>query len=461
MSFSNPGRGGGAATPTMLSLNLDSLELGGTHSASASQLGDPEEEENQQNDQLMTKYSLAEKLADCQGTLRSKERLLRRMRMEQEEQLALLCRQMMSFECGLRRKQKELSVAIQQRDRIIQEQAIVIRFLADKTGNKKRNIADLRSEAMAKIPQVVEETPPGEPGQDNSRNKAPLHLTTIRVNNNSNGTAMSKELTSIIESASENDSDSAIILDDSLASTMSSSSSETISHGLNSAHLRRISRSVSDVMTVSLLSEAAAMAQHQSSSDRLDSLGSKRLSDSSEKSGSGSLSDPEDLQPSSFDSSNYRGFLLRHGSYERYKHRSLRVKKSTEPPSPTNVKSGIHLHHSNPLGNGNTSPGSGNSSVTSSPRQLPSINHRSVTKPRDIKNRSRGNNSSHHGRQQVLHHHNNNSAQNNSRAGAGSSAGVTNGKSDLNNATVAERSGSVYRSSVFLEQDLLQEQSFA
>ena len=183
----------------------------------------------------------------------------------------------MSFECGLRRKQRELGVAIQQRDRIIREQAIVIRFLAEKTGNKTRKISDLKNEAMAKIPQIVNETEQEEESSKKASGSNPLHLTTIRVTGGAGATGTGTnfpgtELTSILETGSENgDSDSAIILDDSLASTLSSNSSNTgassdhlsstsSSSDTRRCHLRRISRSVSDVMSVCLMSEGSGQS---------------------------------------------------------------------------------------------------------------------------------------------------------------------------------------------------------
>ena len=433
---------------------------------------------------------------------------------------------MMSFECGLRRKQRELGVAIQQRDRIIREQALVIRFLAEKTGNKTRKISDLKNEAMAKIPQIVTKD------NDDIKKKSnhnPKHLTTIRVTGGGGGggggptsssfpNSLGTELTSILETGSENDgdSDSAIILDDSLASTLSSSSSSngTSSDHLSPSslsssesrrcHLRRISRSVSDVMSVSLMSEGSG--PNSSSGNNLDDDDDDDDDDdegdleeenhSADKSSAGSLSDPEDLQnPCSFDreSAHYRGFLLRHGSYERYKVRSLRLKKTTtfkeltagggrnnsnsnnhlvinnklaakkKPRKVTNERTGIHLHHTNDTSLSGSLGSLSNSSSVSSPtsstssRPQPSINHRSVTKPRDVKNR-----------------HLNKAAK---TAAAAASTPTSNEEATLedldgpddDNAgskttdfVIAEKHGSVYHSSVFLENDSqMDEHSFA
>ena len=475
---------------------------------------------------------------------------------------------MMSFECGLRRKQRELGIAIQQRDRIIREQAIVIRFLAEKTGNKTRKISDLRNEAMAKIPQIVIEDSdaalttdnPGASTADKSDKKAgkmsaasgspPLHLTTIRVSGGGTSTgagaaaaaaafppssSMGTELTSILETGSENgDSDSAIILDDSLgSSTLSSSSSSH--HGASSdhlsssasssearrrCHLRRISRSVSDVMSVSLVSEEGMLTGNDVYLGNLndDRDLDEALEDGDNSCGdksTGSVSDPED-QPGSFDreSVHYRGFLLRHGSYERYKVRSLRLKKTTTfkeltqqqsrqnqtvaqtkaSSGATNQKTGIHLHHNNisnalsgSLGSLSTHSSSGlsspnstsssSSSSSSSNRPQPSINHRNVTKPRDVKNRHLS---------KVAKTAANAISSSSSNSGPVAAATVAaanamnceeevveacdsheddhleNDESKMMDFVIAEKHGSVYHSSVFLDnEDAEQQHSFA
>ena len=98
MSFSN--RNGGSTTPTMLSsLNLDDTDAVESCSNSTSTASNhgltslvQEANEDADNAELMNKCSLSEKLTACQTALRSKERMLRRLRVEQEEQLGLLCR---------------------------------------------------------------------------------------------------------------------------------------------------------------------------------------------------------------------------------------------------------------------------------------------------------------------------------------------------------------------------------
>ena len=402
---------------------------------------------------------LCERLTACQSALASKERTLRRLRAEQEEQLASLCRQMMSFECGLRRKQRELEAALTQRDRIIREQNAVIRFLMRKTGTKTRNIAKLRSEAMAKIPQIVDVTEeagaaaaaattasaaptvvsiesspnfckgprdgdkgtlPTPPGV--SQPKQQQHLTTIRLNG---------ELSSIVETASENggDSDSAIILDDSVSSSASASiksNNSTASGGsaascsstaaniagpssvslMNASRLKRISRSVSDVVTAASDQSGPSPEPLADDSPHPRGVDGGRLPESEVRNGGGrsrvvKLVDDEDDEDdlsddystveeevdeqgddgdgsgsggscggAPFDSSHYRGFLLRHGSFERYKKSANLGGVSASGPSATGEQ-GVVV----------TVNGGGGGA------KVPSINHRSVTKPRDIKNR--------------------------------------------------------------------------
>lgn len=76
--------------------------------------------------------------------------------MIESESVITMHRQMMSFECGLRRKERELKSSLQQKERLIKEQAAVIRFLLRKKeeGVGKKNIGQLHDEAQAKIPQV-------------------------------------------------------------------------------------------------------------------------------------------------------------------------------------------------------------------------------------------------------------------------------------------------------------------
>ncbi len=462
--------------------------------------------------------ALCERLATCQSALASKERRLRRLREQQDEQLASVCRQMMAFECGLRRKQRELEVAIRQKDKIIREQNLIIRFLMGKTGAKTRNIAQLRNEAVAKIPQivpaedessaaaastrtVVEVMPePGPHSLGNSgdvrRRPVPsvapqLHLTTIRLSGVGGG---EQHLTSIMETASENggDSDSAIILDDSAtssstpSSTSSSMKSGSTMGGGNGAapadkkpqsegllqrkaastdsrssddrgpslrrsrsRLKRISRSVSDVMTaeddaVDEDDEKAAHSDSGGSAGELPKSGRVvRLvddnGDDEELSEDYSTVEEEEEAYSAFEMSNYRGFLLRHGSFERYKSRAKEGSDDVVRESAgTGAESPVVTVVSSCSSASSCSP-SPTASVGS--RQIPSINHRSVTKPRDVKNR-------------------NNSSK--ARIGGGVSSGGAGAGSarPLNNSSSAavsesirnfvEKRGSVYRS-VFLD----------
>ena len=265
----------------------------------------------------------------------------------------------------------------QQRDRVIREQSHIIRFLTKKTGTKRSDILTLADEAVSKIPQWNEEEEEGVEVEKSEKNPSK----DIIISKAKSETT----LTSILESESENDS--AIILDD-LASPTSAKS---------------VSRSVSDVMS----------------------------SETSE----------EIIDKSPFASSNYRGFLLRHGSYERYKIRSrmqqlqhqhhhhqqhshhtqpgdyaqiaanatLPRNKKKNQSNQDNVgptKTPYAVSHSlgkelssnssttviviNGCNNNNNNNGSNevttNTATTTSSK--PNSNHRNVTKPRDVKNKS-------------------------------------------------------------------------
>lgn len=100
MSFSSGNRGG-STTPTMLSsLNLEETAARGPHSLqtidsnfnSTTTARDLTPYESGASADLVNKYSLSERLSACQADLRVKERMLRRLRTEQEDQLGLLCR---------------------------------------------------------------------------------------------------------------------------------------------------------------------------------------------------------------------------------------------------------------------------------------------------------------------------------------------------------------------------------
>ena len=206
---------------------------------------------------------------------------------------------LLELECGLRKRERELVSILQQRDRKIMEQSHIIRFLTKKTGKTKTKIRSLADEAAAKIPQwsstataaaavdhILEKTKGGNaakavtphqpvgggggsavtqitPGSSKSNSKKPVETSSAEVT-----------LSSIMESE-ESENDSAVILDELASPTSKSSSSGCVS------------RSVSDVM---------------SSEAELEKTNLPEISP--------------------FASPNYRGFLLRHGSYERYKIRS-------------------------------------------------------------------------------------------------------------------------------------------
>jgi hypothetical protein len=124
------------------------------------------------------------------------------MRTKQESTLAALCRQLLELECGLRKKEKELKAALMQREKVIREQSFLIKALAKKVGAKPTDIRQLCDEAKAKIPQVTE--------VGGSTNATPG---TAEVGRNPFSSTV--ELSSIVESdGSENDSDSAIMVDD-------------------------------------------------------------------------------------------------------------------------------------------------------------------------------------------------------------------------------------------------------
>lgn len=195
-------------------------------------------------------------------------------------------------------------------------------------------------------------------------------------------------MTTITEKSDDNstktsdndDSDSAILVDDSNSSGRSSllthqaSSSSSVSSSacatLTSTRLkrskllrRRISRSVSDVLAVSM----------ESDENRLECS-------SSSASSTHEIKDMDEQ---------FRGFLLRHGSFERFKMKSLSkqhqldslISDDESVPSQHHHRTGLHLHGAMSVENlalteVNTKPG------------LQGINHRSVMKPRDVKNRS-------------------------------------------------------------------------
>ena len=113
MSFSN--RNGGSTTPTMLSsLNLDHHDQDPTSTAipesfnpssssgtsgSSYVQGSSEDLAADQSEVVMMmnlggnkSNCLSERLSECQASLRAKERMLRKLGAEQEDQLGILCR---------------------------------------------------------------------------------------------------------------------------------------------------------------------------------------------------------------------------------------------------------------------------------------------------------------------------------------------------------------------------------
>ena len=79
---------------------------------------------------------------------------IQKMRDEHETTLSAICRQLLELECGLRKKEKELTTALLQREKVIREQSYLIRVLGKKAGAKRSDIRQLCDEAKAKIPQV-------------------------------------------------------------------------------------------------------------------------------------------------------------------------------------------------------------------------------------------------------------------------------------------------------------------
>jgi hypothetical protein len=293
------------------------------------------------------KQVLVQDLIECKGRLLDQSKAMKQLKEAHEAQLVAVSRQLLELECGLRKRERELCAILQQRDRVIREQSHIIRFLTKKTGTKRRDIVSLADEAVAKIPQWSDKTKTSTPKMVKSKSEVTL--------------------TSILESESENDS--AVILDD-LASPASKSISSS----------GTVSRSVSDVM-------------------------------SSEEQAAASPSKEDLKQNSPFASPNYRGFLLRHGSYERYKIRSKMQQMNQQhhhhAEYSTQVTANATLPRNRKLRK-EKSPISTTAAATtssdlktvivisndvenSSLHEANKINnsHRSVTKPRDVKNKNR------------------------------------------------------------------------
>ena len=324
---------------------------------------------------------------------------MKKLKEAHEAQLVALSRQLLELECGLRKRERELCADLQQRDRVIREQAHIIQFLTKKTGTKRSDILTLADEAVAKIPQWNQnnaEQGEGKTSNSDNKDKRPPVLITKAKSEIT--------LTSILESESENDS--AIILDDMASPTSTASKS--------------VSRSVSDVMSAA--SSAEAPESNANSLEKSDNRGSSS---------------------SPFASPNYRGFLLRHGSYERYKIRS-RMQQLHQNHNHSHSHDHQELQHSSPnimseyaqiaanatlprnskkktssscsvvrdapyavsqslskelssttnvsttviVINGNNDTGNGATNQSATTTSKLNSNHRSVTKPRDVKNKS-------------------------------------------------------------------------
>ena len=324
---------------------------------------------------------------------------MKKLKEAHEAQLVALSRQLLELECGLRKRERELCADLQQRDRVIREQAHIIQFLTKKTGTKRSDILTLADEAVAKIPQWNQnnaEQGEGKTSNSDNKDKRPPVLITKAKSEIT--------LTSILESESENDS--AIILDDMASPTSTASKS--------------VSRSVSDVMSAA--SSAEAPESNANSPEKSDNRGSSS---------------------SPFASPNYRGFLLRHGSYERYKIRS-RMQQLHQNHNHSHSHDHQELQHSSPnimseyaqiaanatlprnskkktssscsvvrdapyavsqslskelssstnvsttviVINGNNDTGNGATNQSATTTSKLNSNHRSVTKPRDVKNKS-------------------------------------------------------------------------
>ena len=241
---------------------------------------------------LSTVKNLAKELIETRAHLNLQHSQVRTMRKNHESQLNNLCKQLLNLESGLRKTEKDLKLEIQQKEKKIQEQAHIIEFLIKKANGKCTDIKTLCDEAVAKIPQIqpvlnsgnigvsetknsVSDYSVSEKNEKNLKNSENMsnssnidrrlsdtiivnvkHETSQKHDNNddlempkkqsNNNKLMSttnraKDLTSICEysdSQNDNDSDSAIIIDDRL---MSSS--------LQRSQYKGISRSISDVVS--------------------------------------------------------------------------------------------------------------------------------------------------------------------------------------------------------------------
>ena len=314
----------------------------------------------------------------CKSQLMDQSRQMRQCKEDHEIQLVTLSRQLLELECGLRKRERELCSILQQRERVIREQAHIIQFLSQKSQQLQRgqpqkstDIFSLASQAVSKIPQFdVENAIDTATGK--TKNLKPKSQATAEVAVSHEATNEEANLTSILESESENDS--AVIIDsDNLTATSGTSPNS-------------VSRSVSDVMSSEASSEAEKSSPH-----------------------------------SPFASPNYRGFLLRHGSYERYKIRSMRLQHmhhqmagGDDAAESTSIRPKKETYSNQVLANA-TLPRNrkksktfmnqeaeaeaekcttvivinGTASNEAGPSSSVANNHRNVMKPRDVKNKSK------------------------------------------------------------------------
>ena len=288
----------------------------------------------------------------CRAELDAKEATIQSLKSSHEKILAAIFRQLFDLEVGLRRKEKELTTALLQREKVIREQSYLIKVLGAKVGAKRADIRQLCDEAKAKIPQVE------------SIETTMTTTSTRAVDGRKNVSLSNIELTSIVESCSENDSDSAIMVDDERLLQQSSPEMSTTTlprmrRKTSHRHAKSISRSVSDVVSAVLSPDSSSHHDDIVDDDRGDYNANTGLGHAFSTphicSNDAFVDDDDDNDEmfNGFDSAHYRGFLLRHGSYERYKIRT-KTKESvfrpeisgvcTLPRTKTNDKTGVHLH---------------------------------------------------------------------------------------------------------------------
>lgn len=214
-------------------------------------------------DSSSTIKHLAKELLETRAELNNIQTQIKALRGAQESQLTVLCRQLLDLERGLRKTERNLNIKIQQKDKKIREQANIIEFLGKKTGTKCRDIKDLCKEAEAKIPQIQPVNPIENKSDEEEKSELSDETLANQINKKSADTIIvnvkhedstpsatknqvnkmmsnKQDLTSIYEysdSQNDNDSDSAIIIDDRL------------SNSLQRSQYKGISRSISDVVS--------------------------------------------------------------------------------------------------------------------------------------------------------------------------------------------------------------------